>query len=159
MSSPLFWVAVSFVIFMALVAKPACKILAKMLDQRSAKIRQELEDATRLKEEAQNLLAQIEQQHRKLSEESKNILSHAQAESAHIRKEAEARLEYDLNKRTELAMQKIAQAEAAVVSEIQRNAVDITLAAARTLIVENLGKEVAEEIIAKAISDINRKLH
>ena len=88
-----------------------------------------------------------------------SILSHARMEAERITNEARDVLENALNKRTELAMQKITQAEAAVLADLRSNALDITMDAARTLILESMSPEVAEEILSKAFQDIERKLH
>ena len=68
-------------------------------------------------------------------------------------------LEYALTKRTELAMQKIGQAESSVVADLRANALNITMDAARSLILESMSPEVAEEILSKAFQDIELKLH
>ena len=92
-------------------------------------------------------------------EEVQAILSHARMEAERMTKEAREVLEYALSKRTELAMQKIAQAEAGVIADLRHNALDITMDAARSLILESMSPEVADEILSKAFMDVERKLH
>lgn len=159
MFNPAFWVAAAFVVFVALIFKPVKKFLLESLDSRIAKVRQDLMEAARLKDEAHVLLAKFEKDHRNSLEEVQAILAHARTEAERMTKEAREVLEYALSKRTEMAMQKIAQAEAGVLSDLKNNALDITMDAARTLILENLTTDAAEEILSTAIQDIEKKLH
>lgn len=154
-----FWVALSFIIFVGLIIRPVSRIILKALDERARNVRSQLAEATRLKEEAQTLLAAFERELEKARKESDDILAHAKAEAEYIKQESEKTLKEAVEKRTELAKQKIAQAEANVLADIQDNAVDLTVSAARTLIMENLKQEQADAIIEHAIDDIDRKLH
>lgn len=159
MSNPAFWVALAFITFVVLVFKPAKKFILSAIDARILKVKSELEEAARLKDEAQALMNKFEKEHRRSLEEVQGILAHARLEAERITKEAKEVLEFALNKRTELAMQKIAQAESGVLNDLKANALDITMDAARTLILENLSKEAAEEILSTAITEIEKKLH
>ena len=154
-----FWVAVSFAIFIALVYRPIARLMGSGLDKRAEKIRQELEEAVALKEEAQALLASYQRKHRQAEKESQAIIEHAEEQAQRIVKESKIRVEGDIKKRTDMAMQKIAQAEAGVIKEIKDNAVDITVAATQMLIAEHLSKDTADDLIDSAISSIDRKFH
>lgn len=154
-----FWVGAAFILFVALIAKPVGSFIIKQLDRRSSRIKAELDEAVRLKEEAQAVLALYQRKQRKAIEEAEEIINHAQEEAARIIEISKKNLEDELKKRTELALQKIEQAEANIVKEIRQNAVDITISAAKTLILENLEKDAEESIVLKAISDIDRKFH
>lgn len=154
-----FWVACAFITFVALVFKPAKQFVLAAIDARILKVKSELEEAARLKDEAQALLNRFEKEHKRSLEEVQAILAHARTEADRLTREAREVLEFALNKRTELAMQKIAQAENLVLTDLKSNALDITMDAARTLILENLSKEAAEEILSTAIQEIEKKLH
>ena len=154
-----FFVAVAFIVFVALVYKKAKIFIVSAVDARILKVKTELQEAARLKAEASALLAKYEQEQSRSLEQVQSILSHARMEAERITNEARDVLENALNKRTELAMQKITQAEAAVLADLRSNALDITMDAARTLILESMSPEVAEEILSKAFQDIERKLH
>ena len=154
-----FWVAVAFCLFILLVAKPIGRAMGSSLDGRSARIKSELDDAMRLKEEAQAVLALYQRKQKKTIENAEEIIDHARSEAERIIASAKETLRDDIAKRTELAIQKIAQAENQVVAEIRDNAVDITVSAAKTLIMDNLNKEISDEIIDTAIGDIGRKFH
>lgn len=154
-----FFVALAFVIFVAMVFKAGKKFILSSVDTRILKIKSELEEATRLKNEAAALLVKYEKEQSNSLEQVQSILAHARLEAERITKEAKEILENALTKRTELAMQKIAQAESSVLTDLRSNALDITMEAARSLILEGMSPEVAEEIISKAFQDIERKLH
>lgn len=154
-----FFVAAAFFTFVALVFKPARKFILDAVDARILKVKHELEEAARLKDEAKALLAKFEQEQSRSLEEVQAILSHARTEAERLTAETRNNLEQTLAKRTEIALQKIAQAEAAVLTDLRANALDITMDAARTLILENMSPDVAEEILSSAFRDIERKLH
>ena len=157
--SPTFIVAVSFVIFVALVFKHIKNIILNSLDERSLRIKNELSEALRLKEEAQALLASYQRQQKEAIEESKNIVIEAEAEAERIAKEAEIELESALNKRVALAMQKIAAYEAAVIQQVKNNSVDIAISTVRSLVINKLSKDESEELVGLAISDLSKKIH
>lgn len=156
---PTFFVAASVVLFFLAAARPAGRFIAGGLDKRSAEIKKQLDDASRLKEEAQVLLAGYQRKREKAQEEAEEIISHAQLEAERILALARDQLDRDLAKRTEMVLQKIAQAEDSVVQEIRDQAVDITISAARRIIVEQLQKEDADDIVRAAIGNIEGKLH
>ena len=154
-----FWVALAFVIFVALVYKPVSRVIAAALDGRADRISKELDEALRLKEEAQALLAEYQRDHRSATEEVEAIIQHAKDEAGRITKNAKDNLEKEVERRMDLVEQKIKQAEATVIQQLKDNAVDITTSAARTLILENLDKNLSEKIVGSAISDLDKKLH
>ena len=154
-----FFVGASFVLFFLLFGKKLFTVAAAGLDGRAARIQKELDDALKLKEEAQAVLATYQRNQRKALEEVEEILKNARSEAELISKQARQSLEQELNKRTEVAMEKIRQSEVRVVEEIRNNTVDIVMSTARALILENLSKDAADEMISKAISDIGRKVH
>ncbi len=157
--NPAFVVAIAFVVFVALVARPLGRIIRRGLDTRSSSIGKDLAEAARLKEEAQLLLNSYQRRQKQAIDEAEEIVEHARAESQRIIANTRKTVEEELSRRTALAVQKIAQAEASAIKDIRDNAVDITVSAARTLIVENLSQEAVEVLVTKAISDIGRKFH
>ncbi len=154
-----FWVAVSFVIFIAAVFKPVGKILVGALDGRAAKIKNELGEALRLKEEAQALLASYQRKHKEAVDDAESIVEAAEAEAKRIAKDAETELENSINKKIEVAMQKIAAYEAVVIQEVKNRSIEIAINTVRTMVASNMNKEVAEGLISKAIVDMDKKLH
>lgn len=154
-----FVVALSFLMFVVLVGKKLVKAVTGGVDARSTSIKKELDQAIALKEEAQALLASYQRKQKKALEEAEDIVANAKEEAARIVNNTKKKVEEELAKRTELAMQKITQAEANAIQGIRENAVDLTIGAARQLILENLNQEAAEQLIGSAISDLNRKFH
>jgi F-type H+-transporting ATPase subunit b len=158
--TPTAWVGIAFFLFIALLWKIGVfKILGSTLDKRAAQIEEELNEARKLKEEAQALLASFQRKQRKAEEAADEIISHAKSEAKLLLKEAKKRISSEVEKRTEIAEQKIKQAETAVIQQIRDNAVDITVNAARALIVDNLGKAESEELMENAVDELSRKFH
>lgn len=154
-----FWVGFSFVVFIALIAKPVGRFMAQALDNRAKIIQSELDEVLRLKEEAQELLASYQRKQKEIKQESENIIKSAKEEAALIAKESEKELDKALNSRIEMAMQKMSNYEASVINQIRRNSIDIAVGSVRAMILEHLNKEKAEELINQATLEINKKLH
>ena len=130
-SSPEFWVLVSFVIFVALVWKPAGKALGGILDGHAAKVRSQLEEARRLREEAQRTLAEYQRKQAEAMSEAEAIVAHAKAEAERMKVTAEADLTQQIARRRQLALDRIAQSEAQALAEVRAATVDAAMAATR----------------------------
>jgi F-type H+-transporting ATPase subunit b len=154
--SPEFWVAVGFVLLVIGIARPISKMMGSALDARADKIRATLQEAEKLREDAQRLLAEYERKTRDVMRESEDII--AQARAAAERMEAEASLATAMKRREQLAIEKIAQAEAEALQEVRTAAVDIAVAAAGRLIGERLGAERSGALIDAAIREVPAKL-
>ncbi len=159
LNSPEFWVSVGFVILMALVAKPIGRAFAAGLDARSERIRQTLDEAAGLREEAQHLLAEHQRKQRDVVRETEEMLAKATAEAERLAAEAAANLEITLGRREEMALEKIARAEAEALQQVREFAVDVAVAAIRKLITENLDEGHGSMLIDAAISELPDKLH
>jgi F-type H+-transporting ATPase subunit b len=156
---PTFWVAVSFVVFMALAFKPLGRAFAKLLDARSVEIASELAEAHRLREEAQAALDLYRKKQQESLKEAEAILTQAQRNVAQMAAQAETELKAVLAKRTKLAEDRIAQSETKALQDVQNHVVDIAIAAARTLISEHLNRSGGKELIQQAAAELERKLH
>jgi len=156
--NPAFWVAIAFVIFVALTYKPLFKALAGGLDKRADLIRQELEEAAQLREEAQKTLAEYRKLQSEAAREAEELIEHTVKETARIRDQAERDLEAALKRREQAAVEKIAQAEAKAMADVRSRAVDIAIAATGKLLEEKLDAARADAIIDRSIADL-RKLH
>ncbi len=159
LNSPEFWVAVGFFILMAAIAKPIGKAFTSMLDARSNRIKQTLDEATRLREEAQHLLAEHQRKQRNAVRETEEILAKAKEESERLVAEAAENLEITLRRREEMAHAKIARAEAEALQQVREIAVDVAVAAARKLIAEKLDDDSRSTLVDAAISELPDKLH
>lgn len=159
LEDPTFWVAVAFVLFVVLAARPVSRALTGTLDARSQRIRAEIEEAQALREEAQKTVAEFQRKQRDALKEAEQILDHAKVEAKRLREQAERDLETALRRREQAAMDKIAQAEAQALQEVRDQAIDVALIATAKLISENLDPQRSGEMIDRAIRDLSGKLH
>ena len=158
LENPETWVLVAFVIFVSLVARKASSMIASALDARADAIRTELESAARLREEAQSLLAQYQRQQRGVKDEVEAILEHARREGEIMTKDATARLAEQLSQRERQAKENIERNEAQVVDGLRATAAELAVAAAHTLVVENLDKSRAAALVDRSIEDVGQRL-
>jgi len=159
MHSTTFWVAVAFSVFVIAAFKPGKRILGEALDGRIAKIREEVEEAQRLREEAQATLASYQRRQREAIQEAEQIIAHAREEAERARANAMTDLETSITRREQQAAEKIAQAEAAALDEIREKAVDMAIEATARLLEKKMAGEAGEKFVASAIKDIPNKLH
>ena len=154
-----FWVAIAFIAFVAGVFKPGRKVILGALDRRAAKIQSEIDEATRLREEAQAALAAYQRKQREAAEEAGEMLEHAREEADLLRKRTLSELEEALQRRPKQALDRIAQAEAEATQEVRTHAVDIAVAATVRSLEENLGDERGDDLVKAAIAELPKKLH
>lgn len=157
--SETFWVAVALVLFLALAYKMGWKSAMGSLDARGNKIRKDIEDAQTLREEAQKALAEYKRKQRDALAEAEEIIAHAKAESKRLQEQAQVDLEAALVRREQLAMEKIAQAEASAMAEVRDKAVDVAIAATEQLLRSNLDAAQSGAIMDRAIGELSEKLH
>ena len=155
----LFWEGLAFVIFIAVAAKMGGKRITTALDARSDAIRDELDQARRLRDEAQSLLAEYQRKRRDAEKEADEIVEHAKKEAIALRAEAERKLEENLARRTRLAEEKIGRAEAQAIQDVRNTAIDVAVAAAQKLIAENLDDGRAQALIDDAIGEVQKNVH
>lgn len=159
LQEPAFWVAVAFLILMALALKPLLKFATNALDKRSAQIDADLKEAARLRAEAEALLAAYQQKQKEMLAEAEKLLQQAKADAQSMAEKAEAELKESLEKRQQLAVQRIAQSEAKAVQMVQQNVVDIAVSAAKVVLGEQLVAGQAMDVMRLAVSDIGKKIH
>lgn len=155
---PTFWTAVAFVIFVAALFKPVKKALLGGLDSRIAQIRTEVEEAQRLREEAQTLLASYQRKQREAAQEAESIVRQAKEDAALHRAEAEKAMEDMLKRQETLTIEKIAQAEAAAIQEVREIAVDLAIAATEKILTEKVRGGLSDRLVDKAIGELPQKL-
>ena len=157
---PEFWVAVGFVMVIALLLwKGVPAMVGKMLDQRAAVISAELDEARRLRSEAAALLADYQKRAAGAEAEARAIVDAATAEAAQFQKESRATLDAQIQRRAAAAQDKIAQAEAAAVNEIRTLAADSAVGAAQKLIAARMDANRASSLIAESIKGVSEKLN
>jgi F-type H+-transporting ATPase subunit b len=158
-SNPEFWVALAFVLVVLVTFKKVAAAVTSSLDARAAKIRTQIEEARKLREDAQALLAEYQRKQRDAMAEAEKIISSAKAEAVRLKAQAEQDLEHALARRKEQALQRIAQSEAQALAQVRNTAVDAALAAAQTVIVKSLDGAKRDALTEKAIGDLAGKLH
>jgi F-type H+-transporting ATPase subunit b len=154
-----FWVALATIIFAVLAFRPGAKAVTAMLDDRADKIRQELEEAQRLREDAQATLASYQRRQRDALKEAEDIIAHAREEAERLRLHSTADLEAAMKRREAQVIDKIAQAEALALQEVKNLTVDIAVAAGGRLLVQNLDAQQSAKLIDASIADLRRNLH
>ncbi|MBV9584899.1 MAG: F0F1 ATP synthase subunit B, partial [Alphaproteobacteria bacterium] len=135
LADPEFWVLLAVLVFIAIVWRPMRRFIVGTLDQRAMRIEGELEEARKLREEAEQLLAEYQKRQREAAAEAQSIVAHAREEAERIASQAARDLEQSLERRQRLAEERIAQAESKAMAEIRAAAVDVAIDAARQVIV------------------------
>ena len=155
-----FWVAVAFVVFLGgLVYLGVHEMMVKFIDQRRDRIKAELDEALRLKEEAQALLAQYQRKQREAEREAEAIIADARAEAGRVAAEARVKMEEFVARRTKLAETKITQAEAQALADVRAAAADAAVAAAEKILRDTAKGKIADDLIAQGVAAVKAKLN
>jgi F-type H+-transporting ATPase subunit b len=159
LNEPEFWVAVAFVVFVGvLIYVGAHRKIIEALDQRSARIKSELDEARRLRDEAQSLLAEYQRKQGDAEREAEAIVAEAKAEAERVAAEARGKMEEFVARRTRQAETKIGQAEAQALADVRAAAADAAVAAAEKILRETAKGKIADDLIARGIADVKSKL-
>jgi F-type H+-transporting ATPase subunit b len=155
-----FWVAVSFFIFIGVLGYVGVhKKIAEALDHRRDRIKSELDEARRLREEAQSLLTHYHHKQQEAEAEAAAILTNAKADAERLALEAEAKMNEFVARRTKMAETKIAQAEAQALADVRAAAADAAVSAAERILKDNAKGQVAQDLLARGIEDVKNKLN
>lgn len=155
---PEFWVTVAFVILIAGVWRPVRRALTTGLDERARTIRGELGEAKRLRDEAERVLADYRKKQTRTPGEVAAIAKQATDDVDRVRQHAEAELAASLARREQQAKDRIAQAEAEAIAEVRALAVDLAIAATRTLLRDSLDPARAASLVDRSIADLPQRL-
>ena len=155
-----FLVGVSFVLFMCLLGYLGVhKLLAMKLDERADGIRDELADARRLREEAQELFAEFERKQKEVAGQAEEIVAHAKVEAEGAAERAKADIAASIERRLKAADEQIGLAEANAVKEVKDKAVSVAIAAANEVLTSRIGASEDEALIQAAVKDVGARLH
>lgn len=154
-----FWVGLAFVIFVAAVYRPVSRKLGAALDDRAQRIKEELDEAVRLREEAQALLAGYERRQNEALKEAEDILAHAREEAERQTRQAGEALEELIRRREAQAVERIARAEEEATADVRNAAVELAIAATRKLILSELKEDQRQALVDEAIGELGDKLH
>jgi F-type H+-transporting ATPase subunit b len=160
MPAPETWVAIGFLCFLGLlIYLGAHRRLVEALDARQSRIKTELDDAKRLREEAQALLAEFERKGLAAESEAEAIIESAKTEAERLAAEAKVRMEDFVARRTQMAEAKIAQAEAQALADVRAAAADAAVGAAEKILAAAAKGKAAEELLARGIEDVRQKFN
>ncbi|MGF1627021.1 MAG: F0F1 ATP synthase subunit B [Alphaproteobacteria bacterium] len=154
-----FWVAVAFAVTVLLIIWKGGRPILKSLDDRAAKIRTELDAAEALREEAQHLLADYQRRQRDAVKECEAIIVQARADAESLIGESRARLDETLARREQLAIDRIAQAEAQAQASIRAEAAQLVVTASREILAKQLEGAPGASLVDAAIGDLPKHLH
>ena len=159
-TQPETWVAIAFIILLVLFAYLGIhKTVLTALDHRGQRIKAELDDARRLKEEAAKLLGEYQTRRASAEREAEEIVANAKAEAERIATEAKAKMEDFVARRTKTAEGKIALAEAQALADVRAAAANATVEAASTILSQSVKGSVADDLLAKGIAEVRAKLN
>jgi len=154
------WVAIAFVILMVLFGYLGVfKKVTTALDHRADRIKAELDDATRLKQEAAKVLADYKARSATAEREAADIIANAKSEAERIATEAKAKMEDFVARRTKTAESKIALAEAQAVADVRAAAAEAAVQAASTILSQSVKGQVADDLLTKGITEVRQKLN
>jgi F-type H+-transporting ATPase subunit b len=153
-AEPRNWVALAFIVFFALFGRKLWGTIAALLDDRAVKIRAELDEAARLRREAEAMLKDAQARRDAAVAEAKQLLEGATAEAARLALAAAAEAEASARRREQMAMDRIAAAEKAAVDEVRTTAVEVATVAARQVIADGLSAEADGRLIDRAIAQL-----
>jgi F-type H+-transporting ATPase subunit b len=153
-----FWVAVAAIVFVALIGRRVSRLVASGLDARAARIRSELDEARRLREEAEQLVAEYRAKQQQAMSEAEAIVSHAKTEAERIAAQAARDLELALERRQRMAEERIAQAEAKALGEVRAVAIDVAIKAAHDVIAAEIDERRGSLLIDEAIVALPQRL-
>lgn len=159
LQDPKTWVALSFILFMIGFYRYAVPAILRMLDNRAKRIQDELEQASRLRKEAEEVLAAYKAKEKAMLKEAETMLHNARLEAEALKLRAEAEMKEATDRRIAQANDNIARAEQAALQTIRENIIDIALAAARKTMIEKLESSDHDPAIAQALKDIERIMH
>jgi F-type H+-transporting ATPase subunit b len=154
-----FFVAVSFLLFVALVVWIGLPgSILNALDERSANIQKELDEARILHEEAQSLLAKEKRKLEKCDEEVKEILKKASDQAVLLAENSKKTLEEEIQRKQKQADLKISQARDEAIRDVKSKATDLSVIIAKEYLKENIDDKISSELVDKSIEDLKINL-
>jgi F-type H+-transporting ATPase subunit b len=146
------WVVIAFILFFVLFGRKLWGALAGMLDARAVAVKAELEEASKLRREAESMLRDAEKQRSDALADAKALIDGARAEAGRVTAAAAAEAEASARRREQMAIDRIAAAEKAALDDVRLAAADIATTAARQVLAEGLTADADAELIDQAIA-------
>lgn len=159
LEDPNTWILVAFVAFIGIVVWKGGKKILTILDDRAAKIANELDQARKFREEAKELLAGYQRQQREAAGEAEAIAALAREEAERKAEQGEKDLEAYLERRTQMAEQNVAQAEAHAINAVRNAAIDVALSATGRVLRDSISGTQRDALVDQTIADLAKKLN
>jgi F-type H+-transporting ATPase subunit b len=160
LKDPEFWVFVAFLIFVGILLRiGAPNLVFKALDDRSARIKSELDEALRLRKDAEEVLAEYKRRQDEAEKTAESIIHSAGIEAERMAAEAQAKIEEFIARRTKMAENKIAQAEAQALADVRAAAADVAIAAAEAILASTARGAAGRSLVSKGIAELRAKLN
>jgi F-type H+-transporting ATPase subunit b len=156
---PEFWVLVAFVIVLILGWRKALPGIAHSLDSRAERIKAQLDEAERLRIEAERVLGEYQAKQRQALQQAEEIVANATREAERIGRQATADLEAAIERRTRQTEDRIAQAEATALVEVRNTAIEVAIRAARAVLTSEIKGAAADRMVEDAIADLPQRLN
>ena len=154
------WVFLALLVFIGILLYmkvPGMAVAA--LDKRAAKIKADLEQARKLREEAEALLREYQRKRGEAEKEAAGIVEQAKREAEALGTEARARIEDYVARRTKAVESRIAQAEAQAVAEVRSRAIDVATTAASRILADEAQGQKGDELIDRSIDALRKNLN
>lgn len=154
------WVGIGLLLFFAILLWAGVhKLVAQQLDAKASKIQTELDEAARLRAEAEALLAQIRAEKVEAEAQAAEMMRAAEADARTMEAEAKVKLEETLARRQVLAERRIAQAEAQATAEVKQAAADLAIKAAEQMLTARAAGQKSDPLLDAAIAQIGTRLN
>jgi F-type H+-transporting ATPase subunit b len=154
-----FWIAVGMLVLLGILIYAKVPAMAlRALDERGAKVRAELDEALRLRQEAEELLARIKLDRVAAEKTAAEIVANAEADATRLRQEAQARLEDQIERRRAMAERQIANAETKAAQEVKAAAAEAAAALAEAVIAERLKTLTTDPLVDRAVDELAQRL-
>ncbi|WP_319530111.1 F0F1 ATP synthase subunit B [uncultured Cohaesibacter sp.] len=154
------WAFIALVVFLGIVIKMGVpSMITSALDKRAKSIEDELDQARRLREEAQALLAEYQRKAREAESEAEEIITLAKREAEAMEKDAKVKITEYVARRTKQAEDKIAQAETQAVAEVKGVATDIAIKAAEKILAKQMAGQTGTDLLQTSIAEVGGKLN
>lgn len=152
--------ALALILFFAIIIYYGVhNLIIRALDERAQRIRDELDEARRLREEAQKTFAEFERKQREVQDQADEIVEHARIEAERNAERAKKDIEESIQRRLKAADEQIAMAEREAVREVKDRAVQVAIAAAAEVMREKMTEDKANELIDNSIDTVGRRLN
>jgi F-type H+-transporting ATPase subunit b len=154
-----FWVGAAFIVFLGvLVLAGVHKLAWKALGEAGAKVQSQLDEANRLREEAEGLLARIQADREASEKLAAEILANAEEQAKRLQAEAQERLAEQIERRGQLAERRIATAEAQAAAEVKAAAGELAAQMAEQVLASRIAGAKSDPLIDAAIGQLAGKL-